>query len=66
MSKVARKDLHSYAEKIGKEVSVHFLDGKMLKGKLTAIFKCEIVLEIEKDKQTIEVTIFKSAVKHMI
>ena len=66
MSKVTKKDAHSYSKKIGKEVSVYFLDGKVLKGKLTAIYNYEIVLEIERDKQMIEVNIFKSAVKYMI
>lgn len=66
MSQATKKDVHSYSKKIGREVAVHFLDGKVLKGKLAAIFKYEIVLEIKKDKQTIEVTIFKSAVKYII
>ncbi|KKB33718.1 hypothetical protein QY95_00037 [Bacillus thermotolerans] len=47
-------------------MSVYFLDGKVLRGKLLKAFTYEIMLEVERDGKQVEVTVFKGAVKYII
>lgn len=60
------KRRYGYMHRIGEELSVYFLDGKVLRGKLLKAFTYEIMLEVERDGKPIEVTVFKGAVKYII
>lgn len=57
---------HGYYQKVDQEITVHFLDGKAIKGKLTFIGVYEIFLEVlTKDDAKSEITIFKGAIKYI-
>lgn len=60
------KRKYGYIHKIGEEISIYFLDGKVLRGKLLKAFTYEIILEIEREGKAIEVTVFKGAIKYII
>jgi sRNA-binding regulator protein Hfq len=47
-------------------MTVYFLDGKTLKGKLLKVFQYEIILEVVKSDEVFEVTVFKGAVKYIV
>lgn len=64
MSEEKRK--YGYIHRIGEEISVYFLDGKVLRGKLLKVFTYEIILEVEREDKQVEVTVFKGAVKYII
>ena len=66
VEEVKEKRYYGYSSRKGEEISVYFLDGKMLKGKLLKSFKYEIILEVEKGNKLVEVTIFKAAIKYII
>ena len=60
------KKKYGYHAKEGKEVAVYFVDGKVLKGKLTKILTYELILEVTKNDETVEITVFKGALKYII
>lgn len=60
------KRRYGYVHRIGEEIAVYFLDGKVLRGKLLKAFTYEIMLEVERDGKPVEVTVFKGAVKYII
>ncbi|ONK24682.1 hypothetical protein BLX87_03965 [Bacillus sp. VT-16-64] len=57
---------YGYAHRIGEEIAIYFLDGKVLKGKLLKAFTYEIILEVEREGKPVEVTVFKGAIKYII
>lgn len=59
------KKVYGYTTKIGKQVTIHFVDGKKLSGKLLKIYQYEVILEVIKDEEPVEVTVFKGAVKYI-
>ncbi|WP_079524963.1 MULTISPECIES: hypothetical protein [Halobacillus] len=62
----SEKKKYGYIHKIGENISICFLDGKVMKGKLLKVFQYEIILETEKNGEAVEVTVFKGAVKYII
>ncbi|MYL43890.1 hypothetical protein [Virgibacillus salexigens] len=52
--------------KIGQEISIYFLDGKSLTGKLIKVFQYTIIIEKVIEGKRKEVTVFKGAVKFII
>jgi len=64
MSEEKRK--YGYIHRIGEEISVYFLDGKVLRGKLLKVFTYEIILEVDREDKSVEVTVFKGAIKYII
>ncbi|RHW45022.1 hypothetical protein DS832_08520 [Bombilactobacillus bombi] len=57
---------HGYYTKLGKIITVHTLDGKALRGKLTCIGMYEIFLVVkDKEENKQEITIFKNAIKYI-
>lgn len=66
MAEQEAKRKYGYIHKIGEELTVHFLDGKVLRGKLLKAFTYEIMLEVEREGKVMEVTVFKGAVKYII
>ncbi len=64
MSEEKRK--YGYIHRIGEEISVYFLDGKVLRGKLLKVFTYEIILEVDREDKPVEVTVFKGAIKYII
>lgn len=60
---------YGYKNKIGKEIKIAFLDGKILSGKLIAIQKYEIIIEakVKKDdsEPREEVSVFKHSIKYI-
>lgn len=63
---IKQKQQYGYYAKEGEEIKVYFQDGKMLKGKLIKLLTYEIVLEIVRDEEPVEVTVFKGAVKYIV
>ncbi len=57
---------YGYAHRIGEEMRVYFLDGQSLKGKLLKAFQYEIIFEVPKGDELLEVTVFKGAVKYIV
>ena len=57
---------YGYAHRIGEDMTVYFLDGKTLKGKLLKVFQYEIILEVVKSDEVFEVPVFKGAVKYIV
>lgn len=66
MSEKEEKRKYGYIHRIGEEIAVHFLDGKVLRGKLLKVFTYEIILEVEREGKLVEVTVFKGAIKYII
>lgn len=60
------KRKYGYSHKVGEEISIYFLDGKVLRGKLLKVFKYEIIIEVERESKAVEITVFKGAVKYII
>ncbi|UOQ48436.1 hypothetical protein MUN88_20785 [Gracilibacillus caseinilyticus] len=61
-----QKKTYGYTKKVGEEITIYFTDGKALKGKLIKVFQYDIIIEIVKNEEPIEVTVFKGAVKYII
>jgi len=58
---------HGFYTQIGKPVSVHFIDGKSLRGTLNLIGRYEIFLNVvNKEGNEQEITIFKGAIKYIV
>ncbi len=66
MAENEEKRKYGYIHKIGEEIAIYFLDGKVLRGKLLKVFVYEIILEIEREGRIVEVSVFKGAVKYII
>ena len=66
MAENEEKRRYGYIHKVGEEIAIHFLDGKVLRGKLLKIFVYEIILEVEREGKVVEVSVFKGAVKYII
>ncbi|MFB4166155.1 hypothetical protein ACE1TI_20770 [Alteribacillus sp. JSM 102045] len=66
MAKNKNKQVYGYESKIGEEVAIYFLDGKVLRGKLIKVFQYDMLLEVTKEDQPIEVNVFKGSVKYII
>lgn len=66
MTEKEQKRKYGYIHKLGEEIAVYFLEGKVLKGKLLKVFTYELILEVEKEGNPIEVTVFKGAIKYII
>lgn len=64
MSEVKKK--YGYYHRLGEEIAIYFLDGKVLRGKLLKVFTYEIMIEVEREGKAVEVTVFKGAVKYII
>ena len=60
------KKRYGYHAKEGKEVAVYFIDGKVLKGKLIKVLTYELILEVLKNDEPVEITVFKGAMKYII
>lgn len=58
---------HGFYTKVGKQIAIHLLDGKIITGKLTCIGQYEIFINIinKSDKEQ-EITVFKSAIKYIV
>ncbi len=66
MAENEEKRKYGYIHKNGEEIAIYFLDGKVLRGKLLKVFVYEIIIEVEKDGKSVEVSVFKGAVKYII
>lgn len=64
MSEIKRN--YGYQHRIGEEIFIYFLDGKVLRGKLLKVFTYEIMIEVEREGKAVEITVFKGAVKYII
>lgn len=60
------KRKYGYVHRKGEDIAVYFLDGKVLRGKLLKVFQYEIILEVEREGKTVEVTVFKGSIKYII
>lgn len=63
---MCEKRKYGYIHRLGEEIAIYFLDGKVLRGKLLKVFTYEIIIEVEKDEKAVEVTVFKGAIKYII
>lgn len=66
MAEDEEKRKYGYIHKIGEEIAIYFLDGKVLRGKLLKVFVYEIILEVEREGKKVEVSVFKGAIKYII
>lgn len=66
MAENEEKRKYGYIHKIGEEIAIYFLDGKVLRGKLLKVFVYEIILEVERESKLVEVSVFKGAIKYII
>lgn len=66
MAENEEKRKYGYIHKVGEEISIHFLDGKVLRGKLLKVFVYEIILEVKRESKLVEVSVFKGAIKYII
>ncbi|WP_438833100.1 hypothetical protein [Streptococcus pluranimalium] len=53
------------SEKIGQDVKIAFIDGKMLKGKLLGITRYEFLIEVPNDETDTPIVVLKGAVKYI-
>ncbi|MDM5047863.1 hypothetical protein [Levilactobacillus brevis] len=62
----AKAEKHGFYLKIGQPTTIHFLDGKKITGILNAISQYEVFLQVPtKDDDSMEITIFKNAIKYI-
>ncbi|MGX7776557.1 hypothetical protein ACVV62_05615 [Streptococcus pluranimalium] len=59
------KKRYYLSEKIGQEVKIAFIDGKILKGKLLGITRYEFLIELLDDETDTPVVVLKGAVKYI-
>lgn len=57
---------YGYPHRIGEDMIVYFLDGQNLKRKLVKAFQYEIIFEVSKEVELLEVMVFKGAVKYIV
>lgn len=62
----AKAEKHGFYLKIGQPTTIHFIDGKKITGILNAIGPYEVFLQVPtKDDESMEITIFKHAIKYI-
>ncbi|MEQ9811107.1 MULTISPECIES: hypothetical protein [Streptococcus] len=59
------KKRYYLSEKVGQEVKIAFIDGKMLKGKLLKITPYEFIVELPDDETDTPVVVLKGSVKYI-
>lgn len=59
------KKRYYLSEKIGQEVKIAFIDGKILKGKLLGITRYEFLIELPDDETDTPIVVLKGAVKYI-
>ncbi|GEE07809.1 hypothetical protein ScOT1_19030 [Streptococcus canis] len=65
MEETKTKNRYYLSEKIGHEVKIAFVDGKIIKGKLLAVTRYEFVVSLSDDETDTPVVCLKGAVKYI-
>lgn len=65
MESTEKKKRYYLSEKIGHDVKIAFVDGKIIKGKLLAITRYEFVVALPDDETDTPIVCMKGAVKYI-